>query len=98
MGVPADASKLRQLLDEFLADEALRVGALLPDERLASLVSALEALPAFATIRGKYLNTGRGSLGFSNDLVALAVLRRAQEKGIAQALREFDEFLTQDTR
>ena len=98
MGAPADTSNLRELIDEILTDDSLRAGALLSDEWLALLVSALEALPAFAAVRDKHLNTGRGSLGFSTDLLALAVLRRAQEKGVAQGLREFQEFLTQEAR
>ena len=66
---------------------------------MASLVSALEALPAFAAVRDKHLNTGMGgSLSFSTDLLALAVVRRAREKGVVQGLRELAEFLAQEVR
>src|SRR4051812_36988694 len=93
-----DTNAVRESVERILVDAAFRSDALASDERLPSLVSALEALPAFAALRDKRLNTGLGAVGYSTDVWAVAVVRHAEQKGVDQTLRRLQEFLTEDAR
>ena len=108
------AHELRDLLERIIADESCRDRTLPPDEHLGSLAAAIEAFPGYAVARAKYgsstsisagaedhlfyFNTATGSLGFSADILALGVLRRAQDKGVAETLHHLHAFFSQEVR